>query len=194
MRHTLAAILLVFALFPFSVADESDSAPLGDVARATKRSSPEKTPVRTYDNDNLSPTETPNVSKTTPSDNSERTKAGTDVQSSQTSSTAATQEDEEDGVARIKEGQSPQERTKAYSAWKDRITKKKEEVDKLAREINDLETNPPQGVAVYHLWPDWAKYMIMLQEKHKVLDEARDQLSDLQEQARKTGVPSHFRD
>jgi hypothetical protein len=45
-----------------------------------------------------------------------------------------------------------------------------------------------------HLWPDDQLYLQAVVEKQKALDQARTDLTDLQEQARKAGVPSAFRD
>ncbi|MGH9516972.1 MAG: hypothetical protein ACRD3P_14985 [Terriglobales bacterium] len=97
-------------------------------------------------------------------------------------------------AAEIEFGQSLQERRQAYEHWKMRITERRERVDRLARELEGLKLNAPMSVAILHLWPDDQMYSQLIAEKQKALDEAEANLSDMQEQARRAGVPSSFRD
>jgi hypothetical protein len=66
------------------------------------------------------------------------------------------------------------------------MTRKK--IDQLSNEINDLKNVNNSQVSV---WPD-QKYAQTLTDKQKSLDDAKTGLTDLQEQARKAGVPSSF--
>lgn len=193
-RAVLGANLIAFTLLGVLAAAQSDSIPLGDIARAAQRSDPAKPAVRTFDNDSVSSASPGHIQIAT-SDATDRIRPCNDVVTNQTPAVMAKARDQaDDQTGQIKVGQSPEERKKAYEAWHDRITGKEEEVDRLARELYDLETNAPEGVAVLHIWPDDVKYKMMLQQKQEGLDRARAELSDLQEQARRAGVPSYYRD
>jgi hypothetical protein len=142
---------------------------------------------RVYDNDNLPSTDGVSVVGTVPDESSNfRNDAASDP---------GTKSDiKNKSETEIKPGQSLQERQEAYAHWNKRISKRIETVEQLARELDDLKRNAPMSVAILHLWPDDQMYLQLVVERQKALDVAEANLSDLQEQARKAGVPSSFRD
>src|SRR5579884_3617832 len=161
-RFLVATTLLVFVATVLLA--QSDSTPLGDYARGARASTSSKTGVRVYNNDNLS-AKSPNPSVTqAPLISTDPVKPCNNVLSGQGSNNLSAEDTSE-----IKAGQSPAERQKAYAAWKSRIGEKREQVEKLGRELEDLQTNAPQSVSVLHIWPDDVKYKMMLQEKQKGL-------------------------
>jgi hypothetical protein len=92
----------------------------------------------------------------------------------------------------IKPGQSPEERQKAYAYWQKRVQQREGRIDQLTRELDDLKRNVPAAV-IMHLWPEDQKYLQILADKQKALEQAKGDLNEFQEQARKSGVPSSFR-
>jgi len=187
-RFAVIVALLAMAAITTSAGAQSDPTSLGDYARRSRADNPPKRAVRVYDNDDLSSKSTLAATTNDPPASTDAVPPGNNVPPDQGSNTGANAEDGE-----IKVGQSVAERQKAYAVWRDRISTEREHVDQLARELDDLRTNAPKSVSVLHIWPDDAKYKIMLEEKQKGLDQARADLDDLLEQARKAGVPSSFR-
>ena len=190
----LTAILLVLGLFRVFGTAQSDPVSLGDYGRAAKKSVPAPAAIRVYDNDNTSSISTENTGESIESAASRPIKPCDEVVSDQASHSSGRVNDEQREMEEIKIGQSPDQRNKAYEAWQERINKKKKEIDTLTREVDDLRTNAPQGVALFHIWPDDVKYNMMLRDKQKGLERATEELGNLQEEARRAGVPSHFRD
>ena len=92
----------------------------------------------------------------------------------------------------IKTGQSPEERQKAYAYWQKQVQQREDRIDRLTRERDDLKKNIPTAV-IMHLWPEDQIYLQIVADKQKALEQAKRDLSDFQEQARKSGVPSSFR-
>ena len=119
----------------------------------------------------------------------ERARAGTPFYSKTAASTPKTDEKaEKKAVTEIKPGQSPEERQKAYDGWKTRIADQKKNVDGLAHDLDDFQHN--STLAQVSVWPETQKYGQGLADKQKALAQAKAELSDLQEQARKAGVPA----
>lgn len=188
-RFLLPAVLLALITIATLGVAQSDSASLGDHVPGVRTNNPPQSPVKVYDNDDLSPKRASAPIADTSTANADPVNPCNAVAADQGSNSGASAEDS----GEIKVGQSPVERQRAYAVWKDRISQQREQVDRLARELDDLRTNAPLSVSVLHIWPDDAKYKTTLEEKQKGLDQARAELDDLLEQARKAGVPSSFR-
>jgi thymidylate synthase len=173
-------------------AAQSQSGSLSDLGRDLgKNDLADKRAARSvYDNDNLPTADTINVVGSAP-DGTSGTKSGADV-AERASDAKPSPEQKKKDAGEIKISQSPKERQKAYAQWENRIDKRKDKVDQLARELESLKQNPPMSVVVLHLWPDDKLYFQLIAEKQKALDQATAELGDLQEQARRAGVPSSF--
>jgi hypothetical protein len=195
------ALCLTIALSAVSSAQTSTPS-LGDYARAVRQNKPQatKAPAKVYDNDTIPSSTTINVVGSAPqtaADASKNDKNGeqpdvkaTDAKSSDKSAvdSKAGEKAADKKTAEIKPGQSLEERQKAFDAWAKKISDQKKKVDQLARELNDYQHN--STLAQVSLWPETQKYGQGLAEKQKALDQAKTELSDLQEQARKAGVPA----
>ena len=102
----------------------------------------------------------------------------------------------------MKAGQSAAEREKAVAAWKQKVDEQKSKTDLLARELDvtqreyHLRSNAYNSDLSNRIRPstDWqaeeAKFKQQITEKQKSLDEAKTKLTELQDQARKAGVPN----
>ncbi|HLV86547.1 MAG TPA: hypothetical protein VKV39_06180 [Candidatus Sulfotelmatobacter sp.] len=94
----------------------------------------------------------------------------------------------------------------AWKQWGDRINSQKEQVDLLTRELDVLQREYQIRAAAMYAdagnrlrnQTDWdkqdAQYKQQIADKQKALDEAKQKMEDLQEEARKAGVPSSVRE
>lgn len=205
MKRTLFGVLAL-ALFTLGIAmtsgaQSSDSSSLGDYARSLKKDKQEaKATPKVYDNDNL-PAETKisvvgapsaagdssSAGSTTPgsssaSDANKDNSAKADSSSANTD--AKTQAPSDDPTRKITPGQSREDRQKAYDAWKNQIADQRKKIDQMAQELDAYQHSTALP------WPNNDKYVQGLAEKQKALDQAKATLTDLEEQARKAGVPS----
>jgi hypothetical protein len=209
-----AAVCLTIGLSAVSSAQTSTPS-LGDYARSVRQNKPQatKAPAKVYDNDTIPSATTISVvgpASQTAADASKNDKdppqldaktadaktgdqadvKAADAKSSDKSGAVSKTEDKtaDKKTAEVKPGQSLEERQKAFDAWKTKIADQKKKVDQLARDLNDYQHN--STLAQVSIWPETQKYGQGLAEKQQALDQAKSQLSDLQEQARKAGVPA----
>lgn len=99
-----------------------------------------------------------------------------------------------------------EEQQKTDDEWKDKLSKQKDAIDLLSRELDvaqreyKLREAAMYGDAGNRLRnsADWDKedsqYKQQIADKQKALDDAKKQLQDMQEQARKSGVPTSERE
>lgn len=190
-------ITIVFAVVACAIAAQSQYLPTRESSGNLGKGKPNdsKAASRIYDNDNLPSAATLSVVGSTEktgkdSDDVENRKAqGSTSQGSDTGNSSNRQNKK---AGEIKPGQSPSERQQAYADWGKRLRDERENVNQLAWELDDLRHNPPMSVAVFHLWPDDQLYLESIAEKQKALDWARAALGDLEDRARRAGVPSSF--
>lgn len=194
---SMAAIVLMIALSAM-VHAQAQSASLGDYARSVRQNKPQatKAPAKVYDNDNL-PSSTISVVGATAPTSVDAAKDSTDgkqpdAKADDKTAASAPKTDEKPAEKKasteIKPGQSPEERKKAFDGWKTRIAEQKKKVDQLAHDLDDFQHN--STLAQVSLWPETQKYGQGLADKQKALAQAKAELSDLREQARKAGVPA----
>ena len=200
MKRVVFGSMAAIFVIALSVAAgaQAQSASLGDYARSVRQNKPQatKAPAKVYDNDNLPSATISVVGATAPT----ATDAAKDSKDSQQpdvkaddKTAALTPKTDEKSAEKkasteIKPGQSPEERQKAYAGWKTRIADQKKKVDALAHDLDDFQHN--STLAQVTVWPETQKYGQGLADKQKALAQAKAELSDLQEQARKAGVPA----
>ncbi|MCU1271630.1 MAG: hypothetical protein JWN74_2924 [Acidobacteriaceae bacterium] len=193
---SMAAIFFMIALSAIAGA-QAQSASLGDYARSVKKNKPQatKAPAKVFDNDNLPSATISVVGAPAPAatDAAKDNKDNKQPDAKADDKTAvptpkADEKAEKKAVTEIKPGQSPEERQKAYDGWKSRIADQKKKVDALAHDLVDFQHN--STLAQVSVWPETQKYGQGLADKQKALAQAKADLSDLQEQARKAGVPA----
>jgi hypothetical protein len=197
----IAAMILAGALASSASAQDSTTQPLplGDYARAVRKDKKPAT-AKQFDNDNMPVDDKLSVVGAGSSDSQAQTTAngGADAASSDKKG--------DDRPPAIQPGQSQEDRQKTYDAWKDRLADQKSKVDLLNREL-DVEQREYQlrAAAMYadagnrlRNSGNWDKedadYKQKIAEKKKAADAAKQQLDDMQEDARKAGVPSSVRE
>lgn len=98
------------------------------------------------------------------------------------------------------------EREKANQAWQKKLSDQKNQIDMLNRELDVMQREYRLRAAAMYgdagnrlrnstQWDkEDADYKQKLEAKQKTLDDAKQQLEDMKEQARKAGVPASLRD
>jgi hypothetical protein len=168
---------------------------LGAYARAVRK---DKVQAKVYDNDNLPMNDKISVvgdsSAPPAADNS------TDSQNANQPPTAANQEN-----PKVIPGQTQQQRQQVYDKWQEKITIQQDEVNQIARELDLDQREYRLRAAAFYAdagnrlrdQANWDKedadYKQKIADQQKALDEAKQKLSDLQEEARKSGVPDSSR-
>ena len=207
MKRLLFVVML--ALIAITAADAAAQIPnpaLGDYARAVKKSKPESRKAsKTYDNDNL-----PNKSKlsvvgSAPSeaaadqDNKDQNKASTATKDADQKDDSSKKAED---ASELKAGQSSEERKKALADWKQKIDGQKGKVELLSRELEVLQRERQIKKAEFDsstartiqnprgFDEEDAKYKQQIADKQKIFDDAKGKLSEMQDRARKDGVPS----
>jgi hypothetical protein len=195
-----AIVVVTMASFASAQHSAPQEQPLGDYARAVRKDK-KPTQAKQYDNENMPVDDKLNVVGGAGSSDSQAQSAangGADAASSDKKS--------DDKPPAIQPGQSQEDRQKTYDAWKDRLSDQKAKVDLLNREL-DVEQREYQlrAAAMYadagnrlRNSGNWDKedadYKQKIAEKKKAADAAKQELDDMQEDARKAGVPSSVRE
>jgi FtsZ-interacting cell division protein ZipA len=190
----LSAICVGLLLCGIAAA-QSASPSLGDFARTQrkKRSHDDKPAAKVYDNDNLPAENSINVvgpAQQAAADNTsdaDANDANGNNKDKPAPTTAAPTAEPKKPAGEIKPGQSPDDRQKAYKVWQDRISDQKKKVDQLSRDLDDYQHKAMPQVPV---WPDSQVYAQGVAERQKAVEQAKAELGDVRDQARKAGVPA----
>jgi hypothetical protein len=209
-RITYVALkgLLVAGLVVPLAAAQSQSNDLGQYAREHKKEKDTTPPTkRVYDNDNLPHDEHLSVVGPAEPAGTDQSAKGTEEASSQAGANPD-QAKEAPGGAKTTTapGESPDQRQQVYGDWQKKIGDQKQALDLLQRELDVLQREyRMRAAAVYadvgyrlRNSAQWdkedAQYKEKIAAKQKAVDAGKQQLADLQEQARKSGVPSKLRE
>ena len=200
----LAEIVLAGLLVSLAGAQSSES--LGDYARSVRKEE-KKGSAKKYDNDNL-----PATDKISVVGNAEPETGSGDANASPTTdgnaaqagdSSAGSTPDAQPGAEKKPEVSDAQ---KVNDDWKKKIDEQKAKVDLLSREMDVTQREYRLRAAAFYAdagnrlrnQGSWDKedtqYKQQMAQKQKALDDAKKALADLQEQARKAGVPAKVRE
>lgn len=177
MKHTKLMAGGILLLLAFTTASAQS---LADAAREARKNKTDQTgTVRHFDNDNLPTTDGLSVVGPTPSADA---KAGdeTKAPAADPSATAA-------------------DKQKAADEWKDKIDKQKAKIDSLSHELDLDQRELRLRAAALYADPtlrsrnlQWdkeeAQYRSDVDTKQKAIDDARQQLEQMQDEARKSGA------
>jgi hypothetical protein len=170
---------------------------LGSYARAAKKDKKPQAPAKKWDNDNLPKEDKISVvgnGGTATADAS----AGVPMSAPPTAAGGST--------SAVQPGQSQEQRQVIYDQWQQRISAQQAQVDMLQRELDvDQREYRVRAAAFYADAGDrlrnqaaWDKedtdYKQKIADKQKTLDEAKQKVAEMQEEARKSGVPSSARE
>lgn len=197
-----AMIALVLVTCTMTLA-QNQTQPLGDYARAVKKakgSSPAPKDAKVYDNDNLPKTTSISVVGGTASHDS------TQNASDQSTTEAAQKSNAEVGNKKdepqLTPGQSADERQKTLDDWKSKLSGQQEKINKISHELELLQrehqikaaefyANTAERVQNPNAFRDEDdKFKAKIADKQKELDDAKSKLTDMQDDARKSGAPN----
>lgn len=176
---------------------QSSSSPsLGDYARQVRNKDSEpKSKPKVFDNDNLPREEHLSVVGK-PSESADNTSAPK-AEESQSAAAPAT-----GNTVPVDEAT----KQAALKQWSDKLESQQKQIDLLQRELDVLQKEYQiRAAAMYgdagnrlRNSTDWdkqdAQYKQQIADKQKALDDAKQKLEDMQEEARKAGVPSSVRE
>ncbi len=189
--------LVVAAGMPAS-AQSSNTESLGDYARAAKKARPAVKPVsKVYDNDNL-----PRTTAISTVGNPTETTADAEKKEAAADANATENPEAKQADAEKEKAKTAEQKKKAMADWQKKLDAQKQKIDLLSREMNVMQREYQIRAAAFYAdagnrlrnaaqWDsEDRKYKQQLADKQKSVDDAKSQLSDLQEQARKAGVPN----
>lgn len=177
----LTMILFALAICTTAVA-QSDSQSLGEYARTVRKDKSEeaKPAAKVYDNDNL---------PADPSINVVGASAGNSAATADNKAPNAAAQPNTNDSSKIQSGQSTADRQKAYDTWKNKIDDEKKKIDQLTQDLANAKNSPPSQSTI-PVWPYNSDYQQSVAEKQKALDQAKAELDEMEEEARKDGVPA----
>ena len=216
MKRSLSlwvGVIVLIAAASNMASGQAQQQPLGDYARAVKRTKAPaaKTAAKVYDNDNLPPAASINVvgDNVKPASDQDSKAADQDANQDQDKPKnpvdTAKQEaptGEKKPEAQLKAGQSAEERQKALDAVKEKLAGQKDKISLLSRELDVLQrehqlkaaefyANTPRRTQNPNGFKDEdAKYKQQIADKQKQLDEAKGKLSGMEDEAHKAGAPN----
>jgi hypothetical protein len=204
--------LVVSSALVVSSGAQSQNQSLGEYARGVKKTKPaQASPAKpkVYDNENLPTGATLSVVGTAsqnanPVDAKVETKADANAKSADPSKAApkANGADEKKQEAQIKPGQSLEDRKQALDAWQKKLDGQKDKVSLASRELDVLQREYQLKVSEFYsdathrvqnpnaLFDEDSKYKQQIADKQKAVDDAKSQLTDMQDEARRAGAPS----
>jgi hypothetical protein len=195
----LCSISVLFLLAAPVMLAQTEDRPLGDVARTARQHKPAPIPgEKIYDNDNLPgkgviSTVGASDDAAKPSDQATQDQANSDNGSGKS-------DKDKNGTP------SADDHQKANDEFAGKIAEQKQEISRLERELNVLQRESQIHAAVNYAdlgsrmgnnakyAAEDKQYQEQIATKQKALDDARQKLADLQEEARKAGVPASKRD
>jgi hypothetical protein len=175
-------------------APAAPSQSLADYARSVRKDKKAEAP-KVFDNDNL-----PTNDKLSVVGNA------TDASTAAPQADASTDAADPNKPATIKPGDSKEDRQKVFDEWKGKIDEQKDSISLVSRELDVLQREYRLRAAAFYAdagnrmrdSKDWdkedAQYKQQIADKQKAVDEAKQKLEDLQEDARKAGAPTTSRE
>ncbi len=214
----LAGISLFLATLA-SVAVAQDTS-LGDLARQTRKQKGQKPPaVKKYDNDNLPADDKISVVGQAPAESADASAPATDgepvpaAESTDKTATPAAGSGENATAPKSTNGEDKKpandeqaHKQQMFKEWQHKIHEQQNQVDMLNREIDLANREYRLRAAAFYAdagnrlrnavaWDkEDAQFKDQMSDKQKKLDDAKNKLEELQEQARRAGVPSSMRE
>jgi hypothetical protein len=185
-----------------SAASASSGTSLGDYAKQIRKAPADTSKPKVFDNDNLPSGDklsvVGNATDNTPppaavGDNSSQSQPAAAATPGSTAPAPGTPEDDAAKQA-------------AWKQWGDRIAQQKDQIDLLTRELDVLDREYKLRAAAMYAdvgnrmrnSTDWdkqdAQYKQQIADKQKAVDDAKQKLDDMMEEARKAGVPASVRE
>ena len=187
----------------------AQSGSLGDYARAVRKDKDKKTAAKQFDNDNLPTANQMNVVGKSSDDGAPKTvdgEAAAEQAATDQAQTSADASQKPDSSSKDAADQAAAEKQQMYKDWQKKIAAQKDQIDLLTRELTVAQKEYQLRAAAFYAdagnrlrssatWDqEDTQFKQQIAEKQKALDKAKQDLEDMQEQARKAGVPSGMRE
>lgn len=194
-------LLLGLAAMPAGAQSASSTGQsLGDYARQIRKEPDAKAKPKVFDNDNLPKDDKLSIvgePAAPPSDNSDEAKP-------EEAAAEGTKPDADKAAAQgaTKAADDEAARQAAIKQWTDKLTAQQQQIDLLGRELNVVQREYQIRAAAMYAdagnrlrnQADWdkqdAQYKQQIADKQKSLDEAKEKLTDLQDEAHRAGMPN----
>ncbi len=184
-----SALLLSSLAGAQTTSSAPDQSSLGDYARKIRKDpgAPKARP-KVFDNDNLPVDDKLSVVGPAPAANQ--------------ASAPADSKDKDKDAAAAKPADEQAKKQAAWKAWQDKLSAQKDAVDLASRELDVTQREYELRAAAMYAdvgnrlrnsaqWDkEDAEYKQKIADKHKAVDDAKQKLEDMKEEARKSGVPS----
>jgi hypothetical protein len=212
ITYTWLAAVILAGVFATLAGAQSDS--LGAYARSVRKDK-KQTTTKQYDNDNLPKNDKLSVVGPAPAETADNSADKVNSEAEAEAKAAQAQADQS-GTAVKPADSAPKtedktssavaEKQKLYDEWKGKISAQKNKIDLASRELDVLQREYRLRAAAFYAdagnrlrnsgtWDkEDATYKQQIDQKQKALADAKQQLDDMQEQARKSGVPSSMRE
>jgi len=198
MKRFSVGLLILTGLLAGVAAAQSDS--LAEAARKHKQQQAGK-PVsaKVYTNDNLPATETISTVGAPATD----TAADAPTDGPAVSADGSTPAAKNGGAKPVDDGKS---RQKTWEDWREKIEKQKAAVEQMQKENDEIDRQYKLTSGNYYnsaqqrifdgaaMAKEDAAYKQQMEQKKKAIEDAKQKIEDLQEGARRAGVPSGYRD
>jgi len=197
MKRFNIGLLILTALLAGVAAAQSDS--LAEAARKHRQQQAGKpAAAKVYTNDNLPATETISTVGAPASDAAANTSTDGQAASADGSTPAAKDS--------AKPADDSKTRQKTWEEWRDKIQKQKASVEQMQKENDEIERQFKLTTGNYYssaqqrlydgaaMAKEDAAYKQQMEQKKKAIEDAKQKIEDLQEEARRAGVPSGYRD
>ena len=196
-------LLLVMAGVPASAQNQAPATPegtsLGDYARHVRKNSGPATKPKVFDNDNIPREEHLSVVGKTPVE-------GQSEPQQEPTNTNAENKPADNKPAEAKPEMDQATKEAAWKQWGEKLADQQKQIDLLARELDVVQREYQIRAAAMYAdvgnrlrnSGDWDKqdrdYKQQIADKQKAVDEAKQKLDDMKEDARKAGVPASVRE
>jgi hypothetical protein len=193
---------------PSASPSAGDATPLGTYARQIRKDPGTASKPKVFDNDNLPTDDKLSIVGAAPAPGN--TDAKTDDSGAAPADSKDAKPGEKAGEAKPGDDKNkPTDQAAKEAAWKqwgDRLTQQQSQIDLDTRELDVLQREYQiRAAAIYadvgnrlRNSADWdkqdAQYKQQIADKQKALDDAKQRLEDMQEEARKAGVPASVRE
>lgn len=198
---------------PQAAPSDSTGAPLGDYARKVRKDDASKNKPKVFDNDNLPREDKLSVVGPASPENGNASEASPPEATNEATSQAKPAETgaaTQPGTEAKDASKSPEEEQKAKEAawkqWQEKLSAQKDQIGLLMRELDVLQREYQIRAAAMYAdvgnrlrnSSSWDKqdadYKQQIADKQKAVDDAKQKLEDMDEEARKAGVPSSMRE
>jgi hypothetical protein len=183
---------------------QTSGSSLGDYARQIRKDPGGANKAKVFDNDNLPREDKLSIVGKPSEDSAAEPKAEDTSSSSSPSDAKSASGDQAAGASKTSGGEVGKDAVNKQ--WSDKLTSQQSQIDLLNRELDVAQKEYQLRAAAMYAdagnrlrnSADWdkqdAQYKQQIADKQKALEDAKQKLDDMQEEARKAGVPNSVRE